>query len=202
MEAGSCPSSVSWIQMTFPLVISFECHRFSFGPVQLIRPRSSLHCNPPLCAVPQPRRVLCHCCCSSLFGGALQLQAPYALYSSVCLCVMFLQNALLCGWNQTALSKRNSSIKLKWNIWTSWKQNVLLFCMGEFRKKVNSFSVVESAAGGGERGKDLSKWPGHYFLLTQFWWSELETVSEHQAANMGRWYFSLDPKANSQLSVN
>lgn len=33
---------------------------------------------------------------------------------------------------------------------------------------MNSFSVVESAFGGGERGKDLSKWPEHYFLVTQF----------------------------------
>lgn len=39
MEAGFCPSSVSWIQITFSPVTSFECHRFSFGLMQLIRPR-------------------------------------------------------------------------------------------------------------------------------------------------------------------
>lgn len=52
LQAGFCPSPISWIQMTFSPVISFECHRFSFGPVQLIRPRKldalwsfSLYCT-------------------------------------------------------------------------------------------------------------------------------------------------------------
>lgn len=154
MEAGFCPSSVSWIQMTFPLVISFECHRFSFGPVQLIRPRKpvalwsfSLHCT-----VAKKSAV------SLLLLKSLWGCSPTAgTVHPVLFCLLMrhaLQNGLLCGWNQTALSKCNSSIKLKWNIWTWWKQNVfLLFFTGEFRKKVNSFSVVESASGGALRGK-------------------------------------------------
>lgn len=55
---------------------------------------------------------------------------------------------------------------------------------------------------GGKGEKDLPKLPEHYFLLSQFWRSELEIVSEWKAANKGKWCFNLDSKANSQLPVD
>lgn len=53
--------------------------------------------------------------------------------------------------------------------------------MGKFKKKVKSFSVVESE---NFRVENSLKRAQYWFLLTQFQWPELETMSEQRAVNV------------------
>lgn len=163
MEAGFCPSSVSWIQITFPPVISFECHRFSFGPVQLIRPRKlvALWSFSLYCTVAKKSAVSL-LPLESLWG-ALQLQAPYALYFSVCLCVMPSAKWFTLWLESNSLIKMQLFNKAEMKHLDLMKTMFCYFARGSLGRRWTASQLLSQYLGG-EGGKDLPKWPEHYFL--------------------------------------